>query len=425
MRVLERLQSELVSDKFAPREQHNVNTSNCKALMPYRLEGGVVEVSPVFWNDLLSQRMRDELTELLQKGLLPSLHTKGTASDTPADPPLTEDDFSLDNFLGLGDAVASPPLEGAPAALASQSNVHQSLSVAVVVAFPIANDYNRTASKTQLALYSDIYEWYISWYDYEVWAPGLTFADLGMAHGTADDTVMASIYDAGPSDASALIKLARTRVLTGKALRDDDLQRVLAEDFSPGLLQFLGERVRLHIGQGCAGVFAKMSGKSAKNDVKLAPLRSVGEVIENLTKSKDILCWLGGAGEKDSSFIILPWNSEITEENEYRVFVKNGVPTAISQQRWYRVLEHPADRGAIVAATKALCADLFPRLPFPSATLDVWFRTCDGGVCTAHLIECNPWGGFFSSGASLFDWEQHYAEMHDESEVTFATVRKG
>ena len=120
-----------------------------------------------------------------------------------------------------------------------------------------------------------------------------------------------------------------------------------------------------------------------------------------------------------ATLVFVPWKAEIAIDNEYRVFMLEGRPVAISQQAWYVYLGAHSDAKcvAITRAAQRLCHELVVArsIPFTSAVLDVWIEWHDGGGgggggdqreadCTAHLIEFNPWGVWASSGAALFHW---------------------
>eukprot|EP01064_Diplonema_japonicum_P032486 TRINITY_DN6114_c0_g1_i1.p1 TRINITY_DN6114_c0_g1~~TRINITY_DN6114_c0_g1_i1.p1 ORF type:complete len:365 (+),score=83.33 TRINITY_DN6114_c0_g1_i1:37-1131(+) len=263
------------------------------------------------------------------------------------------------------------------------------------------------------SIFRTVYETYLGFFDYDRWCRRLTLRDLGIdaAH---DDNLADLITPTRTSDRQLFCSIGKSRVITGHGLSDEAF-----EDFSPTIVETIQRAI-----DKWGAVFVKLSSKSAKNDVKLRPLTTVRGVLDTLTASKDIMAWLEGSGNvaRAADLVLLPWNPCITEDNEYRVFMKQGEPTAISQQRWYHQIPDPLSPDMVVSAVRTLCTTLQPRLPFPSATLDVWINP---STSTAHLIECNPWGGFFSSGSSLFDWEQHWDMMHDTKIVSFARLTEG
>ena len=163
-----------------------------------------------------------------------------------------------------------------------------------------------------------------------------------------------------------------------------------------------------------------LGSKSAKNDVRLQPLRTINDVLNTITDSKDVLGW----AEKDTGeryMVLLPWNSTITADNEYRVFQRNGLPTAISQQKWYRDLGFEITDAELAACVTELCQRL-SRHPgwYAACCLDVYVRRGAQGAWRAYVIEANPWGEAFSSGSSLFDWIAHQKALRDSTCVTIA-----
>jgi hypothetical protein len=117
--------------------------------------------------------------------------------------------------------------------------------------------------------------------------------------------------------------------------------------------------------------------------------------------------------------IVMPWNEELQNRGrkwEFRVFVCDATVTAISQQVWSECVGLTEDDMCVVATV--VCewyhTVLYNRLPFSSAVLDVWIDDKQA----PHLIEANPWGGWSSSGSSLFHWTHDHSLLYHTPNIS-------
>eukprot|EP01127_Copromyxa_protea_P005507 TRINITY_DN15430_c0_g1_i2.p1 TRINITY_DN15430_c0_g1~~TRINITY_DN15430_c0_g1_i2.p1 ORF type:complete len:137 (-),score=16.07 TRINITY_DN15430_c0_g1_i2:16-426(-) len=108
--------------------------------------------------------------------------------------------------------------------------------------------------------------------------------------------------------------------------------------------------------------------------------------------------------------------TDVDAGNEFRVFVHEGVVTAISQYHWYEDSgwgEEPK-KTAIPEVVKGICKlfeNLKPHLPFSSCVYDthVKFTDEDGtDDILVELVEFNPFGAHISSGSALFHWVRDF-----------------
>jgi hypothetical protein len=141
------------------------------------------------------------------------------------------------------------------------------------------------------------------------------------------------------------------------------------------------------------------------------------------------------------AIISQPWLPRLDQRLEIRAFVSRGRVTAFSQQKWYENLDYSASLAVTMA--RQLChyyeSKIKPVLPFVDAILDVWFETIPSSSLSsvgskesknndentnvtyvAHLIECNPWGAWNSSGSSLFHWAKHHHLLYNTDGVVYA-----
>jgi hypothetical protein len=259
----------------------------------------------------------------------------------------------------------------------------------------------------------------------------------------------------GARDCRLLAKIAKTRVISGRAIGDLELYA----DLSDGLKQACDPKLYLKdtvpatqpivpVPEGdlcvsrdglCSateaatdekednvgGVFVKLSTTSAKNEGTIKRCHTVQQVLEAVTDAPTLLGDLERAVQTAETLcvIVMPWNEALQRRGrkwEFRVFVCDAAITAISQQVWSECVKLTAEDMHAVAFTVCKWYDsvLSARLPFSSAVLDIWI---DDNQCP-HLIEANPWGNWSSSGSSLFHWRHDHSLLYQPHTVSESTI---
>ena len=425
--------SELIhKDTDNPSGPVNVNVCNLREFIPFDLvrePGEDSTFTMTFHKPMFEALVPDnESADLLS---FMETHVKSTVDAHASSGP---DNIDVDALIGWD---TTDSCDGAPEPQAAEEDEPEAYRRTVRLCLEVDWQYPNARypdlpstdpafDQELVDLFGAVYEWFLSRYDYSNWCSRLRLSDLGIfpqavdgAASNVDLPLTSLLLPVREMDTASLLAVARGRVISGSKLRDD-----VGDEFSSGFIQAIEHAIdELMTTCECSGVFAKLAAKSAKNDTKLRPLRTVVDVLNTITGSKDILGWLNHE-RTATTLVLLPWNPRIeSNRNEYRAFMLKGSLTAVSQQAWYYCNETPLDPPRVVAAIAALAESLLPRLPFSTSTLDVWIdATAPDGVYRAYLIECNPWGGFFSSGSSLFHWGTHWKCMHDPSIVTFATL---
>ncbi len=128
-----------------------------------------------------------------------------------------------------------------------------------------------------------------------------------------------------------------------------------------------------------------------------------------------------GTCDDERTLYFFEWDPRLENRDyEFRVFVKDGTITAISQQEWF---EHVHvldgwDQTDVETLYEMLDGHLQtawkPYVP-RSCCLDVW---CD--LTDTVFIEANPYE--YSSGSSLFHWEIDRHKLDDLGNVYFRCV---
>jgi len=170
--------------------------------------------------------------------------------------------------------------------------------------------------------------------------------------------------------------------------------------------------------------FAKTTEKSAKNDADLRPHETPQSILEELTKSPDVLKQSLGKDAKGDHrgsryLVVQPWVDGISAANEFRVFIIGGHVAAISQQMWSLYAGHTTESAAnaVEPLRRLWYEQLRTQSPYLDCTLDAYIVN---GV--AHLIEINPCGLWGSSGSSLFHWVIDYDLLFGDGSLPVRVV---
>lgn len=173
------------------------------------------------------------------------------------------------------------------------------------------------------------------------------------------------------------------------------------------------------------GWFVKCGTCSTKNQYPAEPVFSGAEAVVHLLGAEPVRAAL--AKRRAKCFVLRPWSKAISENNEFRVFVRRGRVTGVSQQACYlRVINVVAlfpPEDVIAAAQK--CYDEFnAKLPparrlVHECTFDAYLEYPDEQL-VMHLIEINAEAfGWGPAGASLFEWRTDPPPMPDEPPVVY------
>ena len=166
------------------------------------------------------------------------------------------------------------------------------------------------------------------------------------------------------------------------------------------------------------GIFARLSGTSGKNEIRLKPLHSIEQILNFLTKN---ILFLKQEYKKDkiTKLVVMPWNNNLDDRYEFRIFVYNGKLTGISQQKWFQLYQYSKEElDLITSAMKNL--EFIKDVPYNTFVGDVWIdikeSNCGGDDLKSEskciLIECNPFGAHCGAGSSLFEWTKDYNQLY-------------
>lgn len=176
------------------------------------------------------------------------------------------------------------------------------------------------------------------------------------------------------------------------------------------VIQTIIDKLKHHISilqknMGIQELFIKTSAKSTKHDVPVQPITDAVQALNYLLSSDSIQSVL----KRDEPVYLLlrPWNTEINNDNEIRVFIQNGHIKAISQQYIYD--SSPIMGMLMTYNSKDIIDkikskwDSMSNLKYSDAVLDMFIN----GDGDAELIEVNCGGnGWGPAGSSLFTWDE-------------------
>lgn len=165
--------------------------------------------------------------------------------------------------------------------------------------------------------------------------------------------------------------------------------------------------------------FVRLDDCSPKDNGGLRPLKTGQEILTQILGSKRCMLRVEYAQREklaDVKLILKLWRPDIDSGNEFRVFVNDGVITALSQYHWY------ADSGwgrepkkskipFVVEGIHQLFDQIKDFLPFKSCVYDThvkFIEEPEGEVVFVELVEFNPFGAHISSGSALFHWERDF-----------------
>ena len=192
-----------------------------------------------------------------------------------------------------------------------------------------------------------------------------------------------------------LIDISKILIESGRDIKDRDIQQ-LTENI-PEFIDVLKKNMKEFTSTGCE-VFVKTVITSGKNDVKILPCNTFVDVISRITNNLSIYRNLVRP-EMNSDLVLQEW---IDIKYEFRIFICKGKCTAITQQKWYEPINIQMDTLSIMI-NKILTTN-YDWIPAFNGVVDVCFLENEN----LHMIECNPWGLFLSSGSSLFSWINDY-----------------
>lgn len=186
-------------------------------------------------------------------------------------------------------------------------------------------------------------------------------------------------------------------------LTEDIIQKPVISNFLIRLNYQIG---LLQKNSGQQELFIKTSAKSTKHDVKVQPITNGAEALNYLLSSPTIQGVL--SRNEPVELLLRPWNTEVNNDNEIRVFIQDSNIKAVSQQYIYASspvlgMMFQYNGADILDKITGIWQQIQTHTKYTDAVLDM-FITGDGEV---ELIEVNCGGnGWGPAGSSLFKWHE-------------------
>ena len=156
--------------------------------------------------------------------------------------------------------------------------------------------------------------------------------------------------------------------------------------------------------------FMRLSSTSGKNYQDVRPMCTTEDILSNLIKNKIFVKREYGRKNKDTYLILIPWNDDMDERYEFRIFVKDGKLVAASQQWWSTLFNYTQEEIDII--DKAInnisfLKDIIYQDYIGDVYIDINEKVC-------KLVEINPYGAHCGAGSSLFNWITDYDILYNK-----------
>ena len=159
------------------------------------------------------------------------------------------------------------------------------------------------------------------------------------------------------------------------------------------------------IGEISGKHFVRFTSTSGKNEKMLTSLSNRDEIIRFITTNQ-LFLHREMEREKDTYLIIMPWNPDIEDKFEFRLFVRNNKITGLSQQFYFKNFNYSYEELDFIEKA-VLKAPFLKVAPYNDYIADVYVKN---GKC--YLIEYNPFGAGSGAGSALFNWKTDYDVLY-------------
>lgn len=229
-------------------------------------------------------------------------------------------------------------------------------------------------------LWQSIYDRHWAQFGFEQWGP---YVSEWLHHEPR-------ILALGPYECKVLESLAQKRSMKDKSNVISDVELKTLKEDHPKLWETIETALKQH-----PRAFVKTGHTSGKNERTPMCVTRVEECIHTLTDNREMV------KRGFQHVIIQPWYDDLKPYTEWRVFVKQGRVTVITQQRSYEVYpeltsQHVQSAGQRICEFVQSMQKVWSSLGMSTVVLDVWdFQE------RVSLIELNPW---ILSGTGTFEW---------------------
>lgn len=170
------------------------------------------------------------------------------------------------------------------------------------------------------------------------------------------------------------------------------------------------------------GWFVRFSSNSPKDGMRVFPLMSAREIIEQIASSHR--AWTA-LRDGDTKLYFVPFDRSWKPERELRVFIRKGKVTCISQYMWSTkgIFSRMSDAELeklgrnIVTWVEAHVPPILEKIGVSDVTCDLYWT--DDGDHPFRIIEFNSYGYWSAAGAALFHWQNNRKMLYGDGNVYF------
>ncbi len=233
-----------------------------------------------------------------------------------------------------------------------------------------------------------MYKCYIDSFDYNIW---YSYLETNQVINTPQNVILIPI--------STELKRIFVELYKSNEKYSDDINDEELKQFKNNIEMQMDNNTQY---------FIRLSSTSGKNEKSVKPFSNACEIISHIASVKLFVEQEYNRENKESYLILMPWNNNINDKYEFRIFVVGNKLTAISQQNARKLYHYSSEELDIIEY--ALNNITFVKsVPYKTYVGDVYINI---NTQTCHLIELNPYGAHSGAGAALFNWIDDYNVLH-------------
>jgi len=159
--------------------------------------------------------------------------------------------------------------------------------------------------------------------------------------------------------------------------------------------------------------FVRTGSTSGKNTVPICSCSTSKEILGHLLKNPEIQLREWNRFDKNTYIICIPWNDNINQRNEFRLFVINNKIVALSPQKYWECHNYSEEELEAVEYA-VLNSEIIS--PYKTYIIDAWIDFINKKL---HVIEFNCFGDHSGAGSSLFNWHKDRDILYGKAQPEF------
>lgn len=155
--------------------------------------------------------------------------------------------------------------------------------------------------------------------------------------------------------------------------------------------------------------FFRFNSRSPKDGMHEYPMYLPNQIIETIITSKRAFLALS---DDENVIYFVKYDDEWKRENEYRVFIRNGKVTCISQ--YYLISIYQIDLNIMKNMINWLENDILPEILLKIGKNDIVADFYIEDDNKFKIVEFNSFGYWMASGSALFHWINDFNKLYNE-----------